>query len=196
MVELRCLRRKAHSWLHLSPRFYLLAIRSPASYILYGAQGAVESTSIQLACVPGSILTMDNLRRRKMIVTNACPLCFVAEETVNHIMLNCRMSEQVWNSIARCFDCSLVMPHGLFEAWLLFPRASKYRIMWRLSFLAIIWVIWKERNRHCFEGGSLPVAKVIESARFSVASWVSVLLAFSCVTLDMIMLNWKEVATS
>lgn len=34
--------------------------------------------------------------------------------------------------------------------------------MWQLSFLALIWVVWKERNKRCFEGVSSNVAEIVE----------------------------------
>lgn len=37
--------------------------------------------------VRGSILTMDNLRKRRILVVNACPMCLRAEETVDHLFL-------------------------------------------------------------------------------------------------------------
>lgn len=63
----------------------------------------------------GSILTMDNLRRHNMIITNACPLFLIAEETMDYIMLNYMMFQKVWNSIITNFGCSWVMPRGIGE---------------------------------------------------------------------------------
>lgn len=48
----------------------------------------------------GSILSMDNLRRRNMIIINACPLCLSGEESVDHVLMNCLMAHQVWTSIS------------------------------------------------------------------------------------------------
>lgn len=67
--------------------------------------------------------------------------------------------------------------------------------MWQLSLLAIIWAVRKGRNKRCFEGISCHVAEIIEKARFSVASWDSIMPSFGGLSLDMIMLNWLEVAT-
>lgn len=48
----------------------------------------------------GCILSMDNLRRRNMIIINACPLCLSGEESVDHVLMNCLMAHQVWTSIS------------------------------------------------------------------------------------------------
>ena len=37
----------------------------------------------------------------------------------------------------------------LFEAWICPPLTSRVKEMWKVSFLAVIWIIWKERNARC-----------------------------------------------
>lgn len=37
------------------------------------------------------ILTLDNLRKRKIIVVNACPMCLGDEELVEHLLLKCKV---------------------------------------------------------------------------------------------------------
>lgn len=44
----------------------------------------------------GSVLTMDNLRKRKVIVINAYPLCLADEKIVDHLLVNCRVAWEVW----------------------------------------------------------------------------------------------------
>lgn len=40
----------------------------------------------------GGILTMDNLRKCKIVTVNGCPICLVDEEPVNHPSLNCHLA--------------------------------------------------------------------------------------------------------
>lgn len=44
------------------------------------------------------------------------------------------------------------------------------KTMWRFSFLAVIWALWKERNLRCFEGKSSSVEALVDKCRFIVAS--------------------------
>lgn len=51
---------------------------------------------------------------------------------------------------------------------------KKGKFKQKLSFLAVIWSLWKERNRRCFEGKVLNVISVLENIKFLVASRSSV----------------------
>lgn len=68
--------------------------------------------------------------------------------------------------------------------------------MWRLLFLAVIWAIWKERNRRSFDGKCAPADVVVDRAKAFVASWVSILSAFRGLPLDIISRQWGKVAFS
>lgn len=61
----------------------------------------------------GRILTMDNLRR-KVIVVNACPFCLVDEESIDHL-LNCKVVWKVWCSFLREFGCSWTFRRSIGE---------------------------------------------------------------------------------
>lgn len=80
-------------------------------------------------------------------------MCVAVAETVDHLLRNCRYAKMLWTSILNLVDDSGPLPNSplkLFEAWkmgvgFLGGREDK------LFFLAIIWTIWKERNRCCFD---------------------------------------------
>eukprot|EP00268_Persea_americana_P048725 TRINITY_DN5173_c0_g2_i1.p1 TRINITY_DN5173_c0_g2~~TRINITY_DN5173_c0_g2_i1.p1 ORF type:complete len:180 (+),score=24.39 TRINITY_DN5173_c0_g2_i1:1214-1753(+) len=42
-----------------------------------------------------SIFTLDNLCKHKVTVVNACPLCLSAEESVDHLLLQCAMAQDI-----------------------------------------------------------------------------------------------------
>ena len=101
------------------------------------------------------ILTQDNLRKRGRIVVNACPMCLRGEESADHLMVTCKTAHYVWRSVIGWFDCCWVFPNSLpelFQAWKALIRAPRGKELWRLSFIAVIWTIWKKRNSRCFEG--------------------------------------------
>eukprot|EP00268_Persea_americana_P012099 TRINITY_DN15081_c1_g4_i1.p1 TRINITY_DN15081_c1_g4~~TRINITY_DN15081_c1_g4_i1.p1 ORF type:complete len:107 (-),score=14.64 TRINITY_DN15081_c1_g4_i1:104-424(-) len=52
------------------------------------------------------ILTMDNLRRRGMVVVNACPLCLKNEESMDQLLLRCNFAYRTWSVVLGWFGCS------------------------------------------------------------------------------------------
>ena len=76
---------------------------------------------------------------------SACPLCFEDEESVDHL-LKCSFAHRTWNVVLGWFRCSWVLPNSLwdlFEAWFCPSLAPRGKEMWKLSFFAVIWIIWK-----------------------------------------------------
>ena len=139
--------------------------------------------------------TMDNLTRRGKILVNACPMCLEEEETVDHLTLNCRVANMIWNSVLGWFSYSWAFPRpiqDLIKSWkspISHPRGKE---MWNVAFLAVIWTLWKERSARCFEGVEKRCEFLWEKIKFSVASWVSINPIFQDSSVDQIMRNWKE----
>lgn len=66
------------------------------------------------------ILTMDKLRQWQVVVVNACPMCLVGEESIDHLLLNCRIAQCLWRAILGWFHYSGPLPRSLlalFEYW-------------------------------------------------------------------------------
>lgn len=124
----------------------------------------------------GRTLTMDNIRRRELIIVNACPMCLAVEESIDHFLLNCLITHYLWRSTLWWFHISTPIPNSLsslFEFWRLGVGFRRRRIVWNVSFLAVIWSIWKQRNLWCFEGISSDVSILVDRVKHSVAIWVS-----------------------
>ena len=72
--------------------------------------------------------------------------------------------------------------------------SARGKIMWKTSFLAVIWTLWKERNSMCFKGLSSSKEAMAFKVKYLVASWVFVLPNFLGYSIDDISRCWKEVA--
>ena len=130
---------------------------------------------------------------------NGCPMCLRDEESVEHLLLNCKSAQTIWMAIIGGFDCCWALPHSLpelFQAWKTPIGDPRGKVMWRLSFLLVIWTIWKERNMRCFEGIACNESRLVEKLKFLGAFWVSILPYFRGYSLDQIASHWKEVAFS
>jgi hypothetical protein len=65
--------------------------------------------------VRSKIPTIDNLRRRVMIVINRCWLCESDKESVDHLLLHCGVANALWNVIFSRFGLCWVMPGSVRE---------------------------------------------------------------------------------
>ena len=66
------------------------------------------------------IPTIDNLRRRGMIMVNRCFLCKLDGELVDHLLLHCKVANALWNVFFSRVGLCWVMPSSvreLFACW-------------------------------------------------------------------------------
>ena len=63
--------------------------------------------------VLGKILTIDNLKKRNLIVINRCCLCKSDGETINHLLLYCEIDCSLWYALFSWFGLSWVMPSNV-----------------------------------------------------------------------------------
>lgn len=95
-------------------------------------------------------MTTDKLKKGRKILVNWCCLCERAYETCNHLFLWC-LVHSLWSMAYRLFRVNWVVAGALKEelwAWKGFAKRKKSP---RLVSLAILWVVWKERNKIVFE---------------------------------------------
>ncbi|CAN0908747.1 Putative ribonuclease H protein At1g65750 [Linum grandiflorum] len=122
-----------------------------------------------------SVATIDNLRRRGMIVPNRCVLCCRSEESVSHILLHCRYTVKVWNWFKAGF--------GIFGPW---PSCVQQLLLeWRdglpVSFhkkfkplipQALMWFVWLERNNRIFRETSCSELNLAWKIAFNTSRWL------------------------
>lgn len=58
---------------------------------------------------------MDNLCCHKMIIVNSGPLCLASEESVDHLLLRCKVAHNIWMSVMGWFGLSWGFPYSLLE---------------------------------------------------------------------------------
>jgi hypothetical protein len=64
----------------------------------------------------GKILTLDNLRKRNIVLVNRCGMCKKKkEESIDHLLLHCESAQFLWNAFFSCFGLAWVMPRGVVD---------------------------------------------------------------------------------
>ncbi|XP_059301783.1 uncharacterized protein LOC132053687 [Lycium ferocissimum] len=110
-----------------------------------------------------AVLTQDNLMKRGTILCSRCFLCGETAETVNHLFLHCKFTQQLWRIFLNLKGIAWTMPSKVSEALKSWEEAglqAKNRNRWRIVPASIWWAIWKERNSRCFESIENGVQKV------------------------------------
>jgi hypothetical protein len=68
----------------------------------------------------GKILTLDNLRKKNMVLVNRCGMCKKDEESIDHLLLHCECAQFLWNAFFSWFGLAWAMPWGvanLLQSW-------------------------------------------------------------------------------
>jgi hypothetical protein len=129
--------------------------------------------------VLGKVLTLDNLRKRQLIVINRCCLCKSDGETVNHLFLHCEVARALWYAIFSRFGLHWVMPNSvvdLFACWWTGGH-SRSAMVWKIVPLFLIWCLWRERNVRCFEDLDGTLEELKSFFFFSLFTWTTAYLA-------------------
>ena len=101
------------------------------------------------------ILTMQNLRRRHVLVLDWCYMCKASGESTDHLLLHCPIASDLWSCIFTLFGLQWVMPKGVLDllaCWGEGRGKSKIQDLWNSIPHGIYWVLWWERNSKAFEG--------------------------------------------
>ena len=99
------------------------------------------------------ILTLDNLRRRQVIMVNRCCPCKLDGESVDHLLLHCEVARSLWNTIMSHFGLSWVMPNSVLDLMACWWSTGNSRsaVAWKMVPLCLMWCIWRERNNRDFD---------------------------------------------
>ncbi|CAN0871761.1 LINE-1 retrotransposable element ORF2 protein [Linum grandiflorum] len=123
----------------------------------------------------GSILTLDNLQRRGMLVANWCVLCRKQSESITHLFLDCPFALGIWHHFSSALSffgpLSSDMP-GVVRGWKgmnCSASAAKAKEVWLHAF---VWFVWAERNGRIFRDVDGSPATVCYKIAYAVGEWM------------------------
>jgi hypothetical protein len=100
------------------------------------------------------ILTLDNLRKRNVVVVECCYMCKKSVESIDHLLIHCEVARELWISILNLFGVDWVMPIQVsnllvtYRCWL---GCGNIMEVWRVTPLCLMWCLWRDRNAQSFE---------------------------------------------
>jgi hypothetical protein len=122
----------------------------------------------------GKILTMDNLRKKNIIVTEWCCMCKKSGESIVHLLLHCEVAMEVWNMVCQLFGVMWVMPSSVTDclgSWRTQKGNRTVMQTWRMVPLCVMWCIWRERNARIFEDRELGILELKKRVIQTLFSW-------------------------
>jgi hypothetical protein len=102
----------------------------------------------------GNLLTIDNLRKRNLIIIDWCCLCKQSGESVDHLLLHCSLARELWSMVFGLFGVSWVMPCHVLHLWAGWQVSfgdTRNMVVWRMVPHCVMWCLWRERNARHFE---------------------------------------------
>jgi hypothetical protein len=125
------------------------------------------------------ILTLDNLRKRQVVVINGCFMCKKDGESVDHLLLHCEVAYALWCNIFSRLGLSWVMPSSVLDLCACWCSSGRTRsaVVWKMVPIYIFWSIWRERNNRCFEDLESSLEEILASLLYSLYSWTAAYLS-------------------
>jgi len=121
--------------------------------------------------------TADRLARKGLRHPAACPLCDQADETIDHLLISCVFSRQVWFAVLHDLGLQSLAPQAgerIFEDWWA-STSNKVSGQVQKGVNSIIilgsWSLWNHRNRCVFDGISPNSSSVIRIIKEEMQQW-------------------------
>ena len=116
---------------------------------------------------------MKNLRKRGLEGPSRCSLCKNYEENIDHLLLSCPFSREVWQEVLPTDTPSSDLPAITVELLSNWADSSPFhlakkdllKIVWMLLPKFVFWKLWLERNNRLFKSVESPPSKVAMRAK-------------------------------
>lgn len=107
-------------------------------------------------------LTQHKLQIRGFSLCSRCYVCNIEQETAEHLFLQCTLARQCWELFLTVMGVSLVIPQkiGSFSEIWQAQKVKKNLKIWRTIPICVLRTGWMERNKACFEGKRLQIARI------------------------------------
>ena len=124
--------------------------------------------------------TKARLQRRGRPNCGICPLCKQTQETVAHLLFQCRFAKRVWRLIKEWLGLPLLnisewAVHNSINSW--WTNMSGNNVPHRKAMASITmltsWTIWNERNTRVFRQKSAPPPIIFGIIKSEARIWVS-----------------------
>ena len=110
-----------------------------------------------------------------MFFINRCCMCKKDGESVNHLLLHCKVAHALWCNIFSQLGLSWVMFSCILDLCACWCSSVRTRsaVVWKIVHICIFWMIWKERINRCFEDLEGSMEEILASLLYSLYLWTA-----------------------
>ena len=121
--------------------------------------------------------TADRLARKGLPHPAVCPLCDQVEETIDHLLVSCVFSRQMWFNVLQGLGLQALAPGPddlIFDDWWdnVSNRVSG-QVQKGVNSIVILgaWNLWNQRNRCAFDGADPDLSSIISTTKEDLQQW-------------------------
>ena len=136
-------------------------------------------------------------RPHKALSPNICKLCMKHGETVDHLFLHCSLTKGLWHRLFQLAKMDWVSPRSISDMFFTnfngFGSSKRGVVLWQDACIALMWVVWRERNARIFEDKARNSGCLWDSICFLASLWAFCSKVFKGIPLNMLQLDWVAV---
>lgn len=122
----------------------------------------------------GGAPTLDFLHRTGRTNNSICLFCNVAQETNNHLFMQCTETLKLWNYFINNFGIGWVFSESVKATLWEWPAkrgSAMHKKLWGILPFAIWWNIWTERNNRLYGNKRRGVNQLIVAVKCTIYNW-------------------------
>jgi hypothetical protein len=108
--------------------------------------------------------------------SNTCIICNQEPETMDHILLDCSFTREVWATLIHSLHLQnlvILQDNGAFQWWLSCRKTLPKMLCHSFDsiFFMVVWLIWKERNARTFHAMATSAAQFNIFIQEEIEAW-------------------------
>ena len=120
-------------------------------------------------------------------------------KSADHIFLYCSLTIGLWHKLFQLAKMDWVPPRSIYDMMSIkfkgFGNSKRGIVLWQAASIALIRVVWWERNARIFEDKARNSGFLWDSIVFLASLWAFCSKAFKGIPLNVIQLDWIAVCT-
>ncbi|RVX19565.1 Bifunctional purple acid phosphatase 26 [Vitis vinifera] len=135
-------------------------------------------------------------RPYKALSPDICILCMKHGESADHLFLHCSLTIGLWYRLFQLTKTDWVPPRSIFDMMSIkfngFGSSKRGIVLWQAASIALIQVVWWERNTRIFEDKARNSEYLWDSIVFLASLWAFCSKVFKGTPLNVLQLDWVK----